>query len=322
MSLNKLYPLKFEPILQPKVWGGDLLHRYLNKENRSVSIGESWEISDVENFHSIIQNGEAQGMTLHELIHLEGERILGEKAYATFGDDFPLLIKFLDARVPLSVQVHPDDKWAKILENGQGKTEMWYILHAEKDASIHLGWKRDMSPEEIEEAISGPNVLDYLQKFVPKKGDVFFVPSTTVHSIGKGVVLAEIQQTSDITYRLYDFERKENGVKRELHIEKGRKVLNQNKVLDLKKEYQPIDNQLVEVVRENFFSMKFLSLKGEMELKTDDVFQVFICVSGQANFYMDDELTPLQQGETLLIPAAMQNYAIQSSQAELLCVSM
>lgn len=321
MSLKKLYPLKFTPIQQPKIWGGDLLHRFLNKEERDEPIGESWEISNVDNNHSVISNGEAKGKTLHELILEEKDRILGDEVYATYGADFPILIKFLDAKVQLSIQVHPNDKWAKELENGRGKTEMWYIMHAEEDANLYLGWKKDLTKEEIEKVLLEGNVEDYLQKFNPKKGDVFYVPATTVHSIGKGVVLAEIQQTSDITYRLFDFNRKEKGEPRDLHIEKGLKVMNPNFIPDLKKEYEPVDNQAVDVVDEEYFCMKFISLTDTIEVETHQNFQIYIGISGTSKFDVDGEITELQKGETLLIPAKMKDFSIQSESAELLCVT-
>lgn len=322
MVKKNLYPLKFTPILQPKIWGGDLLHELLGKKEKSESIGESWEISDVDGFHSVIQNGDFKGLTLHKLISQEKERILGQEVFAAYGEKFPLLIKFLDARVPLSIQVHPDDQWANKLENGHGKTEMWYILHAEKDAGIYLGWKEDMTEKEVKKALSSDNIQDYLQKFVPKKGDVFFVPAKTVHSIGKGVVLAEIQQTSDITYRLYDFKRKEKGELRDLHIDKGLQVMNYNHNPNLKIDYIPVENQMVNVLKEDYFIMKFLSLKGKIDLKTHGDFQVFINISGTTHFEVDGEITTLKSGETLLIPAGMNEYTIHSTSAELLCVKV
>lgn len=321
MSLKKLYPLKFEPILQPKIWGGDLLHRFLCKEKKDEPIGESWEISDVEHNHSVISNGEASGRTLHHLILEEKNRILGDEIYAQYGADFPLLIKFLDAKVPLSIQVHPDDAWAKKLENGQGKTEMWYILHTEADAAIYLGWKKGVTRQQIEFSLNNGTVLDLLNKFTPQKGDVFYVPATTVHSIGKGVVLAEIQQTSDITYRLFDFDRKEKGQPRELHIEKGLKVLNSDFTPGLKKAYTPKLNEAVRVIDEKYFSMKFISLSNKIEMKTDDKFQIFVGISGTSEFMVDGETTTLHQGECLLIPAKMNPFSIHSDQAELLCVT-
>lgn len=310
--------MKFEPILQPKIWGGDLLNLYLNKEKRSERIGESWEISDVEGFHSIISNGAAKGMSLHELITQEKERILGKTIFEKYGEEFPLLIKFLDAKVPLSIQVHPNDEYAKSLENGQGKTEMWYILHADDDAEIYLGWKRDMNKDEIEKALHSSDIQDYMQKFTPKKGDVFYVPARTIHSIGKGVVLAEIQQTSDITYRLYDYGRKENGKLRELHIDKGLEVMSLEYIPNLKREYTAIDNQLVKVVNEKYFSMNFISLKSKMEFETEDNFQIYIGVSGISDFEANGEITQLQKGETLLIPAGLNKFSIRADQAEIL----
>lgn len=322
MFLKNLYPLKFEPILQPKIWGGDLLHRYLNKDKKSENIGESWEISDVEDFHSIISNGDARGMSLNQLIEQKGDLILGKKNLESYAKNFPLLIKFLDAQIPLSIQVHPDDHWAEKLENGRGKTEMWYILHADNDAEIYLGWEKDMTQDEVEYALKNSEVQNYMQKFTPQKGDVFYVPSRTVHSIGKGVVLAEIQQTSDITYRLYDYDRLENGKPRDLHLEKGLKVMNFNYIPNLKRSYNPVDNELVQVVNEKYFSMNFLSLKSKMNFKTEDSFQIYIGVEGTAYFEVYGETTSLQKGETLLIPAGLKNFTMSADQAEILQIKV
>lgn len=322
MYLKNLYPLKFEPILQPKIWGGDLLHQYLNKDKKSENIGESWEISDVEDFQSIISNGSLKGKSLNALISEEKERILGRKNFELYGENFPLLIKFLDARVPLSIQVHPDDEWAKKLENGQGKTEMWYILHAEEDAEIYLGWKRNVSPDEVETALKNADIQDLMQKFNPKKGDVFYVPARSIHSIGKGVVLAEIQQTSDITYRMYDYGRLEHGKPRELHIDKGMKVMNFDFIPDLKISYNLIDNQFVELVNEQYFTTSLLRFNTRLNLTTEDNFHIYIGITGQTEFEVEGEITKLLAGETLLIPAAIKNYSIHSNNAEVLQIKV
>lgn len=317
-----LYPLKFTPILQPKIWGGEKLHTVLNKPAQNQALGESWEVSDVKGFHSVISNGVAQGKTLNDLLQSDPIKILGKQVYAQYNGDFPLLIKYLDANTALSVQVHPNDEWANQLENGYGKTEMWYIMHAEKDAAIYLGWKENTTPEEIEKAIAEDRIMEYIETFTPKKGDVFFVPAQTVHAIGKGVVLAEIQQTSNTTYRLYDWGRLENGKPRDLHLKKGLQVMNFDRVEGLKKDIIYKDNEMIEIVKEQYFTTRYLSLKGKMELQTQGCFYIFMGISGQVDFDVNGEITTLYSGETLLIPAAMDDYSIQAKEAELLCVSV
>jgi mannose-6-phosphate isomerase len=231
----KFYPLQFQPILKDRIWGGTKLKTYLNKSITTEITGESWEISTVENDVSVIANGFFKGKSLNELINESPEAVLGTKVYKQFGKQFPLLFKYLDAREDLSIQVHPNDALAKKRHNSFGKTEMWYVMQADDDARLIVGFKEKSSPEEYLKSLENKTIIDILDAKKVKKGDVFFLETGTVHAIGAGTVIAEIQQTSDITYRLYDFDRVDaNGTTRELHVDLALDAINYN-VVDAQK---------------------------------------------------------------------------------------
>ncbi|HOV71793.1 MAG TPA: class I mannose-6-phosphate isomerase, partial [Dysgonamonadaceae bacterium] len=215
-----LYPLKFNPILKPVIWGGSDICKFKHITPLIDGIGESWEISGVKGHISIISNGELAGTSLEELLLKEKSRLVGEKIYEKYGNTFPLLIKFIDARDNLSIQVHPDDELAKKRHNSFGKTEMWYVINASPDAFLYSGFEKGITPDEYVERIKNDTFIETLKKHYVKPGDVFFIPAGRVHAIGAGCFIAEIQQTSDITYRIYDYNRKDaDGNPRELHTE-------------------------------------------------------------------------------------------------------
>src|SRR6056297_3527835 len=214
------YPIKFNPILKEKIWGGKKLKSILNKQTNRDDLGESWEISGVTGNISVVANGEFKGFSLKDLLEEYKEKILGEKIYKEFDTDFPLLIKFIDANTELSVQLHPNDELAQQRHNSFGKTEMWYIMQADEGAKINIGFKESVSKEDYISRLEEGKIVELLNFEEVKKGDSFFINTGKVHAIGAGVLLAEIQQTSDVTYRIYDWDRTDDdGNSRELHTD-------------------------------------------------------------------------------------------------------
>ncbi|MCT7903986.1 Probable mannose-6-phosphate isomerase gmuF [Candidatus Ornithobacterium hominis] len=307
----KPYPIKFEPILQEKLWGGNKLKHVFNKTDRDENFGESWELSNVEGFSSVVTNGELKNQSFSEVLKHHHKEILGPKVS---GSDFPLLIKFLDAKIPLSLQVHPDDERAKIYADSRGKTEMWIILSAEPDAKIYLDWANSMTKEKAEIALKDGSIMDYVKTYDAQPGDCFFVPAGTVHAIGKGIVLAEIQQTSDSTYRLFDWNRVDkNGNPRDLHIEESLRVMDWNPKENLKKYFTKELNQLNPVVNEKHFKTSYLPLEGSFELENKyDSFQILICTEGFGEIQWENEILAFQKGDTLLLPFALNKVSLIS----------
>ena len=235
--MASFYPLTFYPILKERIWGGTKLKTYLNKPISSEITGESWELSTVPSDVSVVKNGLFKGKNLNELIDLYPEEMLGKSVFARFGKQFPLLFKYLDAREDLSIQLHPNDELAKARHNSFGKTEMWYVMQADENARLIVGFKEDSSREEYLHHIENKKLISLLNEVPVKKGDVFFLETGTIHAIGAGIVIAEIQQTSDVTYRIYDWDRVDaNGNERELHTEFALDAINY-KTTFTKKEY-------------------------------------------------------------------------------------
>jgi len=307
----KLYPLQFEPILKERIWGGQKLKTILNKPIISDITGESWELSTVEGDVSIVANGEYKGKSLTELIDDNPNEILGTKVYERFGKQFPLLFKYLDAREDLSIQVHPNDELAKKRHNSFGKTEMWYVMQADKDARIIVGFKENSNANDYLENLKNKTLLSILDSVKVEQGDVFFLETGTVHAIGAGLVIAEIQQTSDITYRLYDFDRVDAaGNQRELHVDLALEAINYNKV-DTHKKYDRKPNQSNAVVDCPYFTTNFLPLDGEISVdKIGNTFTAYMCVDG--SFELECEGTKFEyiKGDTILIPAALKTFVL------------
>jgi mannose-6-phosphate isomerase len=308
----KVYPLLFEPIFKERIWGGTKLKHVLNKSISSNLAGESWEISTVENNISIVKNGFFQGQSLDKLIEEFPSEILGEAIHQKFGVQFPLLFKFLDANEDLSIQLHPNDELAKKRHHSFGKTEMWYVIQADDNARIIVGFKEKSSSEEYLRHLKNKTLTTILNEIPVKKGDVFFLETGTIHAIGAGIVIAEIQQTSDITYRIYDWDRVDGqGNQRELHTDLALEAINYDTVT-AKKEYQQLENKSNNVVDCLFFKTNFIPLDGQMKFEAkSDVFRVFMCTEGQFEMQYDDEKVIFIQGDTLLIPAVMTNYVLE-----------
>ncbi len=307
----KTYPLQFYPIFKERIWGGTKLKTVLNKPIISGITGESWELSTVEGDVSVVSNGDLKGNSLNDLINLDPEAILGTDVYKRFGKQFPLLFKYLDAREDLSIQVHPNDELAKKRHNSFGKTEMWYVLQADEDARIIVGFKKQSNAAEYLENLKNKTLLSILMDVKVKPGDVFFLETGTVHAIGAGIVVAEIQQTSDITYRLYDFDRVDDkGNSRELHVDLALDAINYNKI-ETHKKYDSIQNQSNPIVDCPYFTTNFLPLKGLVSVnKTVSTFTVYMCVEGNFEIEYEGEKFQYKKGDTILIPAAMKTFVL------------
>ncbi|WP_366184740.1 type I phosphomannose isomerase catalytic subunit [Flavobacterium ovatum] len=314
----KLYPLQFEPILKERIWGGEKLKTVLNKSITSGVTGESWELSAVKGDVSVVSTGELKGKSLTELIDASPNEILGTEVYKRFGTDFPLLFKYLDAKQDLSIQVHPNDALAQERHNSFGKTEMWYIMQVDSDARIIVGFKEDSTAKEYVQNLENKTLLSILDTVEVKKGDVFFLETGTVHAIGAGLVVAEIQQTSDITYRLYDFDRVDaEGNTRQLHIDLALDAINYNKV-DTYKDYTDRVNESNNIVDCKYFTTNSVPLDGEITInKTGESFTVYMCIDGEFEIIANNQKYTFKKGDTVLVPAGLKSYEL-SGKASLL----
>jgi mannose-6-phosphate isomerase len=314
----KPYPLQFEPILKERIWGGTKLKTDLNKPIVSNITGESWEISTVENDVSVVANGAYQGKSLNEVIEEFPEELLGTKVYAAFGKQFPLLFKYLDAREDLSIQVHPNDALAQKRHHSFGKTEMWYVMQADKDAQLIVGFKEKESPESFLQSMHDKTLLTILDHKKVHQGDVFLLDTGTIHAIGAGILIAEIQQTSDITYRIYDFDRVDaKGNQRELHLDLVLEAINYN-VVEAERAYTKKENVSNEMVHCTYFTTNILPLNGTVNVhKIPTSFTVYMCVEGEFQWSNHDEIYSYKKGDTLLVPAALTDFQL-SGQATLL----
>ena len=316
---HQLYPIKFKPILKEKVWGGSKL-KELFKKNEGEKIGESWEISGVDKNISQIANGALKGKTLDWLLENYKGKLVGEKIYREFGNKFPLLFKFIDAQEDLSVQVHPDDLLAKKLHNSFGKTEMWYILDVEKDGRIILGFEENVGKQKYLNSLSEKEITEILKSEPVKNGDAFLLKPGTVHAIGAGIVLAEIQQTSDITYRIYDWDRPDtNGQMRELHTDLALKAIDFNPP-NAKLEYTEKMNSPISICATHFFSVNKLVLSEDFnrDFSSINSFKVYMCIEGSATIETTDFSEEIKKGETILIPAQLPEIKFTTNSASFL----
>ncbi len=307
----QFYPLQFVPILKERIWGGEKLKNVLGKPIISSITGESWELSAVTGDVSIVANGIWEGKSLTTLLENFPEEILGTGVYKKFGLQFPLLFKYLDAREDLSIQVHPNDTLAQARHQSFGKTEMWYIMQADESAKIIVGFKHKSNAAEYVSNLKEKSLLSILDQKKVSAGDVFFLETGTVHAIGAGMVVAEIQQTSDITYRIYDFDRVDaSGNTRELHVDLALDAINYNTV-DTQKEYSKKVNMLNEVVHCPYFTTNFIPLDGVLPVnKTNESFTVYMCVDGSFNLKLNEKVYQYQKGDTVLIPAQVSTFEI------------
>ena len=309
--MTDLYPLKFNPILKEKLWGGQKIRTILGKDFGALSnCGETWELSGVEGNISTVANGPLAGAGLAALIEEKKAELVGNSIYENFGDEFPLLIKFIDADQDLSIQVHPDDRLAKERHNGFGKTEMWYILQADSGATLIDGFNKDTNKAEYIQHLEGGKLTEILNREEVNEGDVFYLPAGRVHTIGKGLLLAEIQQTSDLTYRIYDFDRVDkDGNKRELHTDLAVEAIDYSRPTQVKSPYDRTPNQTNNVVSSPFFSTNKIDVTQKMGIdRTDlDSFKIYIGVGGSGHLAGEK----ISFGEVVLVPASMKEYEIE-----------
>ncbi|MFP9100002.1 type I phosphomannose isomerase catalytic subunit [Flavobacterium sp. RHBU_24] len=308
---TKHYPLVFTPILQDRIWGGTKLRTDLGKDIPTETTGESWELSAVEGNVSIVKNGALAGTPLTDLLEQYPDDILGTAVHAKFGKQFPLLFKFLDAREDLSIQVHPNDELAKKRHNSFGKTEMWYVMQADPGSRIIVGFNHTSSPEEYVEKLESKQLIDILNQVPAEKGQVFFLETGTIHAIGAGIVIAEIQQTSDITYRIYDWDRVDaNGNGRQLHVEEALDAMNYNET-DTQKHYTTQSNKSNTMVDCPYFTTNFLPLDGSTTVsRSGESFTVYICTDGEFTVDIEGEAYSFKKGDTILVPAAVKAFTL------------
>jgi len=321
MSLD--YPIKFHPILKEKIWGGDKLVEVLHKKSNKKNIGESWEVSDIKGDMSIVANGKLKGFSLQDLMVSYRGDLLGKKVFGKFSYNFPLLIKYIDAKEALSIQLHPHDTLAKERHDSFGKTEMWYVMQADKGGDLIVGFKKDSDKETYLHHLDNKSLLSILNVDKVKKGDVYFIPTGRVHAIGAGVMLAEIQQTSDITYRVYDWDRQDKyGNYRDLHTDEALDAIDYNAQENYKTSYKKENNKVTSVVDCKYFTTNYLPIlakKVSIDHSDKDSFVIYLCVHGSVQFNCNGEKTTVNKGETVLIPAALKKFSVYSrNKAELL----
>jgi len=311
----KLYPLKFQPILKELIWGGNKICNFKGISPAKNNIGESWEISGVKGNVSIVSNGELKGKGLDELIVEYKKDIVGQYNYERFGTVFPILIKFINTNADVSIQVHPNDKLAKKRHNSFGKTEMWYIIDANPDASVLVGFSKQMTPEKYDKTIANNNFISYLKEYDIQSGDVFLVPAGRVHTVKSGAFFIEIQQTSDITYRIYDYDRVgADGKKRELHTELAKDAIDYTLLDDYRTVYSSEGNKAVVLESTRYFTTELLNLTKNIlrDFSKIDSFVIYVCFEGSCKITDEcNNAVEVKQGESILIPAITQTVNIE-----------
>jgi mannose-6-phosphate isomerase len=304
--MSSLYPLKFKTIYKDKIWGGQKIRTYLHKDFGSLpNCGETWEISGVKSDVSVVAEGSLAGESLADLLMKYKDELVGKKIYERFGDEFPLLVKFIDANEDLSIQVHPDDKLAKKRHNSFGKTEMWYVIEADPGSTLIAGFNKELTREEYLEKFNSGHLTDVLNKEDITAGDVFFLPAGRVHTIGKGLLIAEIQQTSDITYRIYDFDRVDDkGNKRELHVEEALDAIDYKHYPEYKTKYTPEKDEAVHLVSCPYFTTNLLDFDegATKDYSKLDSFVIHVCLEGAYELKYNGETFAVKMGECLLLP--------------------
>ncbi len=304
--MSTLYPLQFKTIFKDKIWGGQKIRTYLHKDFGELpNCGETWEISGVKTDVSVVANGALAGESLADILEQYKDELVGKHVYDHFGNIFPLLVKFIDANDELSIQVHPNDELAKKRHNSFGKTEMWYVIEADPGSTLIAGFNQQLDEQKYLQAFNSGHIMDILNKEQVSADDVFFLPAGRVHTIGKGLLIAEIQQTSDITYRIYDFDRVDDkGQKRELHTDLALAALDYNVYPDYKTEYQPQKNTDVHLVKCPYFTTNVMDYTEGVNKDYSDLdsFVIYVCVAGALTVKYDGGEAILKMGECLLLP--------------------
>lgn len=308
---------KFEPLLKQTIWGGNKIVAFKHIQSDMENVGESWEVSGVPGDESVVANGECKGKTLNEVLAEMKEKLVGEENYKRFGDRFPLLIKFIDARQDLSIQVHPDDETAHRQGKAMGKTEMWYVMDSDEDASLKVGLKKKITPEEYARMVEDDTICDALGNYKVKSGDCFFIPAGRIHAICSGSFIAEIQQTSDVTYRIYDYKRKDkNGNYRELHTKEAAEAIDYTVLDDYRTEYTPVKNEATQLVSCPLFTTAVYDLTEPMTLDYSelDSFVILIALKGEGSILMPSgETYSFREGESILLPATTETVKVEGN---------
>ena len=305
---------KFEPLLKQTLWGGDKIIPFKHLNTKMEQVGESWEISGVKDFETIVANGPDKGKSLNQLVSEMKDQLVGKENYERFGDEFPLLVKFIDAHQDLSIQVHPSDEVAHRQGKSHGKTEMWYALPSTPGAMLYNGLKQQITPEQYKQMVENDTITDALARYEVHEGDVFFIPAGRIHAIGAGCFVAEIQQTSDVTYRIYDFKRKDkNGNYRELHTQLAAESIDYTVLDNYRTEYEPLKNEGVQVATCPYFTTAVYDLTEPMTLDYSelDSFVILIAVKGEGRLICNGEEMPFQMGDTALLPATTNEVRVE-----------
>src|SRR6201996_5554497 len=314
--MSALYPLKFKTIYKDKIWGGQKIKTYLHKDFGSLpNCGETWEISGVKTDVSVVANGELEGESLADLLEQYKDQLVGKKVYDHFGNIFPLLVKFIDANDDLSIQVHPNDELAKKRHNSFGKTEMWYVIEADKGSTLITGFNQPVTEQIYLDKFNSGHLMDILNREDVTEGDVFFLPAGRVHTIGKGLLIAEIQQTSDITYRIYDFDRVDDkGNKRELHVDEALAAIDYKHYPEYKTKYQEEKNEAVELVSCPYFTTSLLDFNTSTikDYSALDSFVIHVCLEGSYEIKYNGETYPVKMGECILLPKVIDHVELYS----------
>ena len=305
---------KFEPLLKQTLWGGDKIIPFKHLNTKMEQVGESWEISGVKDNETIVANGPEKGKTLNQLVREQKGKLVGNENYERFGNEFPLLIKFIDARQDLSIQVHPTDEVAHRQGKSRGKTEMWYALDSDTGAQLYNGLKQQITPEQYKAMVENDTITNALARYEVHEGDVFFIPAGRIHAIGAGCFVAEIQQTSDVTYRIYDFKRKDkNGNYRELHTKEAAESIDYTVLPNYRAEYEPTQNEGVQVITCPYFTTAVYDLTEPMTLDYSelDSFVILIAVKGEGRLICNGEEMSFQMGDTVLFPATTNEVRVE-----------
>lgn len=301
------HPIRFVPQLKTRVWGGDRLTSVLKKGPHTRGIGESWEISGLPEHESIVAEGPWKGRSINTLLKQFPDAILGKKVVEHYGKSFPLLIKFIDAKIPLSVQVHPDDTLAKKRYNTLGKSEMWYVLEADDTAELSVGFKKHMTPDQYLEAVQKNTLTQELNRLNVRANDAIYIPAGTIHAIGGGILLAEVQQASDVTYRIYDYDRLDPflGKKRDLHTSEAIEALHFSKQTPSVIHPSLEQNTVTEIVKSPYFHSQLIQVNSHFnrDLTLLDSFCVYLCTQGSIDLVYDKKVYGLERGQCLLVPA-------------------
>ena len=307
----------FKDIFKSTIWGGTKISRFKGCDNITGHIGESWEISAIEGCESVVEDGPDKGLSLSTLVEKYGNTLLGKAVTDRFGMSFPLLFKYIDANDDLSIQVHPDDDYAMRHHMKSGKTEMWYVMDSDKDATLKVGFKKDMTRKSYQKAVEDSTIADKMMMYKVKKGDVFFIPAGRVHTIGSGTFLVEIQQSNDVTYRIFDYNRVDkDGNQRQLHTELAVDVIDFKAQDDYRTDYTVNDGVATNLVTCRYFTTNLLTVSNSLTRDYHDIdsFVVIMCTKGNAEIVEKEERRMLRQGDTVLIPASSDSIQVNPSE--------